>query len=50
MEVKVFKLDNNLYQVEVGKRALVTSAKNELEALKKACKYLPIKPHQKEVK
>ena len=40
MEVKVTKIDNNLYQVEAGKRALVTSAKNELEALKRACRVL----------
>ena len=38
----ILKIDNNLYQVEAGKKAIVIPAKSPQEALKKACKYLPI--------
>ena len=38
--IEVYKLSSNLYQVEAGKRAFVTKAKNKLEALKKACRVL----------
>ena len=40
-EVKIYKLDNGLYQVEAGKKAIVLPAKSKSEALKKACRYLP---------
>ena len=38
----ILKIDNNLYQVEAGKKAIVIPAKSPQEALKKACKYLRI--------
>ena len=41
-EVKIYHLGNNVYQIEVGKKAIVIPAKNEAEAIKKACRYLPI--------
>jgi hypothetical protein len=41
-KVVILKIDNNLYQVEAGKKAIVIPAKSPQEALKKACKYLPI--------
>jgi hypothetical protein len=41
-EVKVIKLSDIAYQVETGKKAIVIPAKSPQEALKKACKYLPI--------
>ena len=42
VEVKIYKLDNGLYQIEAGKKAIVLPAKSKSEALKKACRYLPI--------
>ena len=42
VEVKIYKLDNDLYQIEAGKKAIVLAAKSRPEALKKACRYLPI--------
>lgn len=42
MQIKVFELAKGLYQVEAGKRAVVTRAKNKQEALKKFCKRLGI--------
>ena len=41
-KVKVIKLSDIVYQVETGKKAIVIPAKSPQEALKKACKYLPI--------
>jgi len=41
-EVKVIKLSDTAYQVEAGKKAIVIPAKTKQEALKKACRYLPI--------
>ena len=41
-EVKVIKLSDTAYQVEAGRKAIVIPAKTKQEALKKACKYLPI--------
>mgnify|MGYP007123023376 CR=1 FL=1 len=41
-EVAISKIANNVYQVEAGKKAIVIPAKSPQEALKKACKYLPI--------
>jgi len=42
MELKVYEIEKGIYQVEAGKRAIVIPAKSRDEALKKACKYLPI--------
>jgi len=42
-KVKVVKLSFRLYQVEAGKKGIVIPAKSKEEALKIACKYLPIK-------
>jgi len=41
-EVKIYYLGNNIYQVEAELEAIVLKAKNEAEAIKKACRYLPI--------
>jgi hypothetical protein len=41
-EVTISKIANNIYQVEAGKKAIVIPAKNNQEALKKACKFTPI--------
>jgi len=41
-EVKIYKLDNGLYQIEAGRKAVVLAAKSRSEAIKKACRYLPI--------
>jgi len=42
MEVKVIKIHTGIYQIEAGKKAIVIPAKSEAEAIKKACRYLPI--------
>jgi len=42
MDVKVFELSKGIYQVEAGRKVIVIPAKTKQEALKKACKYLPI--------
>ena len=42
MEIKIIKLENGVYQIEAGKKAVVISAKTKKEALKKACKCLSI--------
>ena len=42
LEIKVIKLNDTAYQVEAGRKAIVIPAKTKQEALKKACKYLPI--------
>jgi len=41
-ELKVIKLEKGIYQVEAGRKAVVIPAKSREEAIKKACKYLPI--------
>ena len=41
-EVKIYHLGENLYQIDTGKKAIVIPAKNKAEAIKKACRYLPI--------
>jgi len=41
-EVKIYKLDDGLYQIEAGRKAVVLAAKSRSEAIKKACRYLPI--------
>ncbi|GAB6044828.1 hypothetical protein JCM11957_04260 [Caminibacter profundus] len=40
--VKVIKLHLGIYQIEAGNKAIVLPAKNELEAIKKACRFLGI--------
>jgi len=42
MNLKVYVLKKGIYQVEAGKKAIVSPAKSRLEAIKKACKYLSI--------
>jgi hypothetical protein len=41
-KIKIIKLSQNIFQIEVGKKAVVTKALNPFEALKNACKYLGI--------
>ena len=41
-EIKVFKIDKDVYQIQKGRLGIVISAKSKAEALKKACKYLGI--------
>ena len=41
-EIKVINLENGTYQIEAGKKAVVIPAKSRQEAIKKACRYLPI--------
>ena len=40
-ELKIIKLEKDIYQIEAGKKAVVIPAKSREEAIKKACK-LPI--------
>jgi len=42
MDLKVIKLNKDIYQIEAGRKAVVIPAKSRQEALKKACKYLSI--------
>ena len=42
MEIKIIKLENGVYQIEAGKKAVVIPAHTRKEAIKKACKYLRI--------
>ena len=41
-EIKIIQISKGLYQIEAGRKAIVIPAKTKQEALKKACKYLPI--------
>jgi len=41
-ELKIIKLEKGIYQIEAGRKAVVIPAKSRQEAIKKACKYLPI--------
>ena len=41
-EIKVFKIDKGVYQIQNGRLGIVITAKSRSEALKKACKYLGI--------
>ncbi|WP_456488905.1 hypothetical protein [Caminibacter pacificus] len=41
-ELKIHKLGKNIYQTQKGALGVVIVAKNETEALNKACKYLGI--------
>ncbi|GAB6045466.1 hypothetical protein JCM11957_10640 [Caminibacter profundus] len=41
-EIKIYHLGENVYQIEAGKKAIVLPAKNEAEAIKKACRYFSI--------
>jgi len=41
-KIKIIKLSFGVYQIEAGKKAIVIPAKSKEEALKIACKYLPI--------
>jgi len=41
-ELKIIKVEKGIYQVEAGKKAVVIPAKSREEAIKKACKYLPL--------
>ncbi|WP_175403729.1 hypothetical protein [Caminibacter mediatlanticus] len=43
MEIKVIKINSGIYQIEAGFKAIVLKAKNEAEAIKKACRYLGIR-------
>ncbi|GAX87005.1 hypothetical protein LNAT_P0300 [Lebetimonas natsushimae] len=41
-DLKVIEINENVYQIEAGKRAIVIRAKSPSEALKLACRYLGI--------
>jgi hypothetical protein len=41
-DLKVIEINENVYQIEAGKKAVVIKAKSPSEALKLACRYLGI--------
>jgi hypothetical protein len=41
-DLKVIKINGNVYQIKAGKRALVIKVKSPFKALKLACMYLGI--------
>jgi hypothetical protein len=49
-KLKIKKVTLNVYQIEMGKRAVVIKALNISEALKLACKYLSINCNQHFIK
>ena len=38
-DLKIIKINENTYQIEAGKKAIVIRAKSPQDALKNACKY-----------